>query len=103
VRISAQPPADSPAYAAGLDAGDVIRQVDGARVATVDDVNSAIARHKPGDRLQVEYVDRTAVPKRIVVTLDEDQRLELLPIESTGGTLTPAQRAFRTAWLGAAN
>ena len=32
--------------------------------------------------------------------LEEDPRLEIVPVEQTGGTLTPEQKQFRDAWLG---
>jgi predicted metalloprotease with PDZ domain len=103
VRVTVATPMGSPAYTAGLDAGDAIRQVDNARIASVEDVNGAIARHRPGDAMQVQYVDRTNVPKTVSVTLIEDPRLELVPVESSGGSLTGDERALRAAWLGSRN
>jgi predicted metalloprotease with PDZ domain len=67
------------------------------------DVTGAIARHKPGDTMTVQFVDRTNVPKTASVTLIEDARLELVPIESTGVQPTGAQKAFRERWLGLRN
>jgi hypothetical protein len=46
------------------------------------------------------FVDRTGVAKTAGVTLAEDPHAEVVPVES-GGTLTPAQKAFRDRWLGA--
>ena len=104
VRISAPTPSDSPAYAAGLDAGDSIRQIDGAVMTGVADITGAIARHKPGETMSVQFVDRTNTPKTVAVSLVEDARLELVPIESIGGsTLTAAERSFRNSWLGSRN
>jgi predicted metalloprotease with PDZ domain len=100
LRLASAPPANSPLYLAGLDADDVVRMVDGTRTAFPEDVAAILRRHKPGDVVSVEYVDRTGVPKTVPVTLAEDPRLELLPVEQAGGTLTPAQRSFRAAWLG---
>jgi predicted metalloprotease with PDZ domain len=99
-QVAASPPSDSPAYGAGLDFGDAVRQVDGSRVTSADDVNRVIGRHRPGDTVAVVYADRTGEAKTVPVTLIEDPRLELVPIESTGAPLTAAQRAFRTSWLG---
>jgi predicted metalloprotease with PDZ domain len=104
VRIAAPTPSDSPAYAAGLDAGDAIRQIDGAVMTGVADVTGAIARHKAGETMSVLFVDRTNVPKTVSVALVEDPRLELVPIESIGGaTLSAMQRSFRASWLGLRN
>jgi predicted metalloprotease with PDZ domain len=103
VRISTPPLSSSPAYAAGLDTGDTLRQIDGSRMTGASDVTGAIARHKPGDTMTVQFVDRTNVPKTASVTLIEDARLELVPIESTGVQPTGAQKAFRERWLGLRN
>ena len=99
-RVSQPILSDAPAYRAGIDMGDTIRTIDGARIATSEDVAAVVARHKPGETMQVQYVDRTNVPKTVAVTLVEDPGLELVAVESSGGTLTAAQRAFRNHWLG---
>jgi hypothetical protein len=33
------------------------------------------------------------------MTLAEDPSLEVVTVEASGGTLTPAQKTFRDAWL----
>jgi predicted metalloprotease with PDZ domain len=98
--VADTPRSNTPAYRAGLDRGDEIRQFDGTRVSFPDDVAAIVRRHKPGDTVRVEYVDRTGSPKTVSVTLEEDPALELVTIESTGRALTAAQAAFRSAWLG---
>lgn len=98
--IADTPNANTPAYKAGLDIGDEIRQIDGKPVSFPDDVDMVLRRHEPGDAIQVEYVDRTRQPKTVKIVLEEDPSFDLTPIESTGRTLTAAQAAFRTAWLG---
>jgi predicted metalloprotease with PDZ domain len=98
--IASTPRSTTPAYKAGLDFEDQLRQVDGARVSFPDDVNVILRRHKPGDVIPVEYVDRTGVSKTVRVTLEEDPAVHLVTVESTGRPLTPAQTAFRDAWLG---
>ena len=94
------PRANAPAYRAGLDVGDEIRSFDGNRVTTPDDVTAIVRRHKPGDTVTVEYVDRTELTKSTKVVLGEDPRLELVTAESTGRTLTKAETTFRNTWLG---
>jgi predicted metalloprotease with PDZ domain len=101
VRVGARPPSNAPAYAAGLDVDDELRQVDGTRVGSVDDVTTVLKRHKPGDRVSVLYVDRSGAEKTTMVTLAEDPRIEIVSIESSGVAATAAQRAFRAGWLGA--
>ena len=66
-----------------------------------EDVAAAVRRHKPGDTITMEFVDRTGVAKTRPVVLAEDPRVEIVPIELTGFPLSAAQRAFRQAWLGA--
>jgi predicted metalloprotease with PDZ domain len=89
--------ANSPAYAAGLDHDDVVTQIGGDRVASTEEANAAISRRKPGDRVNVTYVDRTGATRSVAVTLVENPHLEIVD----AGSLTPAQRAFRDRWLSA--
>jgi predicted metalloprotease with PDZ domain len=99
-RVSSAPLANTPAYKAGLDADDVVRQLDGTRVALPNDVAAVLRRHKPGDAMAIEFIDRAGVTRMATVVLMEDPRTEIAAIESTGRTLTTAQRTFRRAWLG---
>ena len=93
--------ANSPAYAAGLEQDDEVRQIDGVAIHSQEDVAKAIGRHKPGDRLRIVHVDRRDVEKTATVVLAEDPHLEIVALEESGGALTPAQRTFRDRWLGA--
>ena len=99
--ISALVPANSPAYAAGLEQDDEVQQVDGMKIAAVLDLQAVVRRHKPGDRVDVVYVDRTGTAKTTSVTLAEDPHQDVVAVEASGGALTPQQQAFRAAWLGA--
>jgi predicted metalloprotease with PDZ domain len=97
-RVTAQQglvPWGSPAFEAGLEHGDTIAAVGGKPFSP-----QALQNRKPGERidLEVKRIDGRAV--RLALTLGEDPALEAVPVESTGGTLTPSQRAFRDAWLG---
>jgi predicted metalloprotease with PDZ domain len=100
LRVAEAPAANSPAYKAGLDVDDEVRLMDGVRVTTADDVTAVMRRHKPGDTVSVDFADRSGAARAAKVIFAEDPRMEVLPIESAGGTLTPAQRAFRRSWLG---
>ena len=91
---------DWPAYGAGLDQDAELQQLDGERIKSADAVDAILRRHKPGDRIELVYTDRRGAPTTGRMTLAENPHLEIVPVESSGGTLTPAQRAFRTAWLG---
>jgi predicted metalloprotease with PDZ domain len=98
-RIAAAPPANSPAYKAGLDVGDELKSIDGVAITNASVPLDVIGRRKPGDVITVSYVDRTRQTKTARITLEEDPSFELVPVESIGGTLTDAQRRFRRDWL----
>ncbi len=46
--------------------------------------------------------ERQGVRMSTALRLVDDPRLELVPIEEAGQTLTDAQRRFREAWLSSA-
>jgi putative serine protease PepD len=68
--------ADGPAAQAGIQAGDVITEVDGDRIADPADVATAIEDNKPGDKVDVR-VERGGSERTIQVTLG--QRPDQLP------------------------
>jgi predicted metalloprotease with PDZ domain len=88
----------TPAFAAGLEQGDVITSIDGTAFTSLQ---AALKDHKPGDELAVEFRRPSGVVVKATVTLAEDPALRAVTIESTGGTLTPEQMAFRDSWVGA--
>ncbi len=88
-----------PVYVSGLEQDDELRQIDGQPVRTEADVAAALQRHKPGDRIEIAFADRERRTRSAPVTLGEDPHLEVVAIESAGGTLTSAHRSFRDAWL----
>jgi predicted metalloprotease with PDZ domain len=88
-----------PAYAAGLDQDDDVRQIDGQTVRAESDVSGAVSRHKPGDRIELTLVDRDGRSRTATLTLAEDPHVDVVPAEASGGTLTAERRAFRDAWL----
>jgi hypothetical protein len=47
----------------------------------------------------LEYIDRTGTSKTANVVLGENPHVNVIAVEGAGGSLTPAQRAFRDAWL----
>jgi predicted metalloprotease with PDZ domain len=98
--ITNTPRANTPAYKAGLDVGDQLRQIDGTRVSFAEDAAAILRRHRPGDTIAVEYMDRTGTAKTVRVVLEDDPVVQLVTFEAAGRALTPAQAAFRNAWLG---
>ncbi|KLT65069.1 M61 family metallopeptidase [Pedobacter sp. BMA] len=88
----------SPAYQAGLDADDVILTMGGKEVKDLATLNAASADFKPGDVVDVTYLYR-GESKSTRLTFAEDPGLEIVTIEKTGGTVTPAMQSFRDNWL----
>jgi len=98
--LAEAPLSNTPAYRAGLDRDDQLRTLDGLKLSFPDDVASVLRKRKPGDTIEVEYVDRTGVQKTSKVVLTEDPAFALVTVESTGRAPSAAQVAFRAAWLG---
>jgi len=92
-------PPGTPAYVAGLEQDDLIRTIDGEEITSEARLQEALKRHKPGDTVKVELVRRSG-PATASVLLAEDPSFEIVTLESTGGTPTDAQKAFRDGWLG---
>jgi len=99
VRVTSPPAIDTPAYAGGLDVDDEVRQMDGTRMMSPEDISAMLRRHRPGDAISVVFVDRTGAERQTNVTLREDPGVDLFPVERLGGALTPSQKAFRQRWL----
>ncbi len=76
VVVSVQP--ESAASDAGLQPGDVIRQVDGEPVSGPETVRDAIRGSKPGDTLSIE-VDRGGQTKTLEAVLGSQ------PVTAVGG------------------
>ena len=60
----------SGAAKAGIKQGDVIVEIDGAKVDSVDDVASTVRKHAPGDQIDVVIV-RDGKQQTVTVTLGE--------------------------------
>ena len=98
-RITAAVPFDSPAYAAGLDRDDVIVAVGDMPIKAASDFVRILGIHKPGEKITLTF-ERHGTRTTTMLTVGEDPRRELLPVEQTGAQPTDAQRRFREAWLG---
>ena len=59
---------DSPAAAAGLRDADLLQTLDGSRVRTMADVSAVLARHEPGDVVDLE-VSSYGVQRGLKATL----------------------------------
>lgn len=87
----------TPAFDAGIDAGDVITSMGGTAFTTLA---AALKDRKPGEQLEVQVRRPSGEVVTASITLAEDPSLVAATVESTGRSLTPAQKAFRDAWLG---
>jgi predicted metalloprotease with PDZ domain len=96
-RVSAPTIEGTPVYAAGVDLDDELVQFDGETMPSMSRVDEILQGHKPGDALRVRVRRRGALLD-LVVTAQEDPRLELVPAETTR-VLTPSERTLRDAWL----
>ncbi|HEX3192392.1 MAG TPA: trypsin-like peptidase domain-containing protein [Streptosporangiaceae bacterium] len=59
----------SPAASAGLTAGDTITSVDGQAVSSASDIQQALVKHHPGDKISVNWVDQSGQSQTATVTL----------------------------------
>jgi len=88
----------TPAYAAGLDVGDVLLTMDGVEVKDQAALNKITEAHKPGDAVDVTYAYRGEA-KTTRLTFTENPALEIVSVEKTGGSLTREMEGFRDKWL----
>jgi predicted metalloprotease with PDZ domain len=100
-RVADLVPAGSPAYAAGLERGDIVTSIGGTRVMRADDVDRVLGTSKPGDALALVF-ERRGQQVNATLRLVGDPRVELVPAEQAGQPLSDAQRRFREAWLSSA-
>ena len=89
----------SPLHAAGVDRDDVLTSFDGRRVASASELRRLVGSKRPGDRVRLGF-RRLGRERETTVTVAADDRIEIVPAESTGASLSPAQQTFRRAWLG---
>jgi predicted metalloprotease with PDZ domain len=89
----------TPVHAAGLDRGDELLSFDGLAVRGGSSLEDAVQRQRPGDVVRLSIRRRGAI-REISLTVGEDPRLQLVPVERTGKQPSPAEREFRQRWLG---
>ncbi len=98
-RIAMPTVEDTPLYNAGLDRDDELVSFDGVSVTGPGRLEEAVQRRRPGDTVRLS-IRRRGMAQEVTLTVGEDPRLQLVPVERTGRQLTAAERAFRSAWLG---
>jgi predicted metalloprotease with PDZ domain len=92
---------DTALYRAGVNRDDLIVSIDGVNVTSQEAFDQVLAKHTPGAQVALRYVRRSGEAVTTTLTFEEDPRIEIVPVEQTGGTMTAAQKAFRDRWLGA--
>jgi predicted metalloprotease with PDZ domain len=102
LRVAGLVPFDAPIYKAGVAQDDQVVALDGSDLTSTASLDEALGRHKPGDAVPIRFVRRSGEAVTATVTLEEDPRVEVVAMEQTGGTLTPAQQKFRDDWLNSA-
>lgn len=88
----------SPAYIAGLDFGATLLIADGVEIKDQAALTKITESHKPGDVINITY-SYYGEEKKTTLTFTENPTLEVIAIEKTGGSLTPAMQTFRDKWL----
>ena len=83
LRVSGPTCIGSAAYRAGIDVDDVIKAVNAQNVGTVEQLDAALKKLKPGDRVTVTFLRRGQLVKSDVA-VDEDPRIDIVAVESTG-------------------
>jgi predicted metalloprotease with PDZ domain len=88
----------TPIYKSGLDVGDIILKADGKEVKDMQAFNDIVAGKKIGDKIVVNYKNRTGNHETTVV-LEESPYLDVVTYEKAGKELTKEQTDFRNNWL----
>ena len=99
LRVGNLVPWESPLYKAGVAQDDQLVSVDGTALSSMAAWQEALGRHKPGDRVPLRFVRRSGETVNATLVLEEDPRIEIVPIEKLGGMLNDDQQRFRSAWL----
>ena len=89
-------------YRAGLDRSDTVFTVGGEKIAAQADLDSLFAKHKPGQTLDIEYIQR-GEKRKGKITFIEEPTLEVVTYEKAGMPVTDAILSFRTDWLSTKN
>ncbi len=98
-KLTAAAPFGSPIFRAGLGQDDVLVSIDGEMVRSRSSLDSVLESKQPGDNVRVTFLRRGREVSGSL-GLEEDPRVEIVAVESTGTRLSDAERAFREAWLG---
>ena len=90
--------AGTPVYAAGLDEGDRIFELDGRALRSPADLATVLEGKRPGDEVAVRYVSR-GTERSAVIVLAASPDLEVVTYEADGRAVDGGVRAFRERWV----
>jgi predicted metalloprotease with PDZ domain len=88
----------SAAYLAGMDNGDYFLKINDDELKTPADLNTLLAKYKPGEEVNLTYEHRNEV-NTVKVKLQENNAFEVVPVEKTGQQLSAEAAKFRADWL----
>jgi predicted metalloprotease with PDZ domain len=90
---------NGPLYRAGLDRTDKIVSIDRMKLASAGDLDTLLAKHKPGESVEIEYEQRGSAHSA-KLTFDESNQMEVVPYETALIPVTDSMKSFRSDWLG---
>jgi predicted metalloprotease with PDZ domain len=99
LRVQGLVPWESALYKAGVAQDDQLINIDGSGLTSLSSYDEVLRRHKPGDRVPLRFVRRSGEIVNSTLVLEEDPRIEIVPMEQIGGLLTDDQKRFRESWL----
>lgn len=99
LRVTGHVPFATPLAQAGVAQDDQIIALGGREVATPQALETVLAGLTAGGTTSLDVLRRNGEKARLTLPLVADPRIEIVPVEQAGGTLSQAQRQFRDSWL----
>jgi predicted metalloprotease with PDZ domain len=86
-------------YAAGIANGDIIYAIDRIPAVSIDSLNAIIARHRVGDVVDVDVMQRS-VRRTVPMKIIGRKAMRILSYETAKIPVTPEITRFREGWIG---
>ena len=86
-------------YAAGIANGDIIYAIDRIPAVSIDSLNAIIARHRVGDVVDVDVMQRS-VRRTVPLKIIGRKAMRILSYETAKIPVTPEIIRFREGWIG---